>query len=665
MKKRIGIRVVTISMLSCLFLLPGFSAWGTPRQAEIDPLEMSLEELMQVVVTSVAKKEQTLWDTAAAVYVISNEDIRRSGAKNIPEALRMAPGVQVSAIANNKWAISIRGFAERFSNKLLVLVDGRSVYSPLFSGVFWEALDVPLELIERIEVIRGPGSAIWGVNAVNGVINIITKLAEQSEGGRISLATGSELRHRGFVGYGSELSEQTYFRLHALTKDTAPSRFVGGGKAEDDWQLRTVGLRLDHAGEFGSMMIQSSLNTTNAGDESNLSSSPPRLERVVQTQEIDTGYLLGRWEHERSQQHSRSFQFAFEHFRWDNAVLAEKRSTVDLEYQERWRGLPRHDVIWGLGYRISWDDISNTPTVVLEDGSATTHLYSIFVQDEISITPDNWKLVLGARLDHNEYTGFELQPNARLLWTPNEFHSLWMALSRAVRTPSRTERAAIGYNMAQPESQPPSVVTFFRHLDRAEQVHALDAGWRHQLLPSMSMDIATFYYRYNQLRDLAIDTPEFQPPGFLNVPVMFTNQGSATTTGLEVSLDWRPFDIWRLEASMSLLRIQRESTQDRISNIDDEVSPTRSFSLRSSLDLSSDLQLDAWIRSFNAIKQHDISGFTTLDLRLGWQARDNLELFIVGQNLLRPSHPEFVEIQLASTPTEVQRSFYFGIDWRF
>ena len=665
MKKRLDIRIALVSIGLCLLLLPGFSAGGASQQLEIDPLEMSLEELMQVVVTSVSKKKQILGDIAAAVFVISNEDIRRSGAKNIPEALRLAPGVQVSAIANNKWAVSIRGFAERFSNKLLVLVDGRSVYSPLFSGVFWEALDVPLELIERIEVIRGPGSAIWGVNAVNGVINIITKSAEQAQDGKISVAAGSELRHRGFIGYGVDLSEQTFLRLHALSEDTAPSRFVGGGKAKDDWQLRTIGLRLDHSGDFGSMMIQSSINTSRAGDESNLSSSPPWLETIVQKQKIDTGYLLGRWEYDHSSQHSRSLQFAFEHFQWDNAVLAEKRSTVDLEYQERWRGWTNHDVIWGLGYRVSWDDITNTPTVVLDDDSATSSLYSVFVQDEISLIPDHWRLILGARLDHNDYTGFEFQPNARLLWTPNEHHSLWMAVSRAVRTPSRTEQEAVGYNLAQPESQPPSVVSFFRHLDRAEQLNALDAGWRHQILPNMSFDFATFYYKYSQLRDLSIGSPEFLSSGFLNVPVQFTNQGSATTTGLEASLDWRPFEIWRLQASFGLLRIQRKSSQELISNIDDEVSPSRSLSLRSSLDIASNLHLDAWLRSFNAIKQHDIPGFTTLDLRLAWQARENLELFIVGQNLFRPSHPEFVEIQLASTPTEVQRSFYLGMNWHF
>jgi len=642
-------------------------------QNATDIFAVNLEELMQIVVTSVSKKEQILAKTAAAAYVIQAEDIRRSGASNIPEALRLAPGVQVAAIGNNKWAVSIRGQADQYSNKLLVLVDGRSVYNPLFSGVQWEAQDVPLENIARIEVIRGPGASIWGANAVNGVINIITKSAFDTLGGQVALAAGSELRGYGFARYSWNPDPDTAVQLHAKAHDYGPSRPVGGGEGYDDWRNQSAGFKLERLLEGGPLKVQGGIYRSRAGDEVNLVSAPPANTLVRDTQKIAGGHLMARWENQGSEGHQESYQAYLEHSDYDHVILKELRTTFDLEYQNRRAIGANQDLIWGLGYRHSSDSIDSSPMILVSERERGSNLYSAYLQDEITLQPERWRLSLGARLEHNDYTGFELQPNVRLLWTPNEKSSAWLSLARAIRTPSRIERGGAAYVQAdplgvEPPTFTPNVVQLVSNDTDAEQLDALDLGWRYQFNPTTSLDLAAFYYRYEKLRGAALTPPTFVfPPGYLLIQTLNNNANSASGPGLEASLDWRPSPDWRLQANYSWqnLVVHTADLPGQTTSDYTGTSPTQQFSLRSSLDLTPTLRWDAWLRHVSRIKIFPISEYTTLDMRLAWQARKDLEVSLVGQNLLDSAHLEYEGNFFKYTPTELQRGFYVKANWNF
>jgi iron complex outermembrane receptor protein len=643
---------------------------GANPTGATDAFDLSIEDLMQVVVTSVSRKSQTLAQTAAAAYVIQADDIRRSGATNIPEALRLAPGVQVSALGNNKWAVSIRGQADRFSNKLLVLVDGRSVYSPIFSGVLWEALDVPLENIARIEVMRGPGASVWGANAVNGVINIITHSAFDHRGGQVAIAAGSELRGYGMARYGWNPDPDTAVQLHVKAHDYEASQFSTGGPGADDWQNQGAGFKLERLLERGTLQVQGGVTRSRADDEVIMYSAPPAVTPTRATQAIDTTHLMARWEDQDQAGQGRSFQAYLEHQDYDHVILSEHRINLDMEYQQRHSLAGKHDLIWGIGYRRISDEIENSPLIQMSEAERSTNLYSAYLQDEITLVPERWRLSLGARLERNDYTGTALQPNLRLLWTPNQQNSGWLSLARAIRTPSRIERGGTINVQVLPASPPtpPTLVQFVLNELDDEQLDALDLGWRLQINPSTSLDLAAFAYRYDQLRGAAMTTPQIIAGPYVLVQVPENNANSADAHGLEISLDWRPRPDWRLQANYSWidLDIKTASLVGQTQSGYTGTTPSQQFSLRSSLDITPTLQGDAWLRHVSRIdnSQVAIPAFTTLDLRLSWQASKKLEVSLVGQNLLDSAHPEYGSGFVRSTPSEVQRGFYVKADWK-
>lgn len=662
-----SIRIATLALLLA-------SVWSVPAAGSDSLADLNLEELMSVVVTSAAKKSQTLADTAAAVHVISAEDIRRSGATNIPEALRMAPGVQVSAIGHNKWAVSIRGFADRFANKLLVLVDGRSVYTPLFSGVMWETLGLPLENVARIEVIRGPGASIWGANAVNGVINIITRSPFDVQGSQIAAAAGSELKGHGFVRHGWSPDPDTAVAVHAKLHDVDASRRVGGGAGVDDWRHFDAGFKMERLLEKGRLQAQGGAARSLAGDEVAMKTEPPAAYFERGTQRASNGYLMVRWESTDGTGRQDSLQAYLESSDYKHVILAEQRTTADLEYQQQIKLGVSHDLTWGLGYRYSRDRIESSPLIRVTEKRRATSLYSLFVQDEITLQPERWRLSVGARLEHNDYTGFVFQPNLRLLWTPSTQTSAWASLARAVRTPSRIERGGAAYIQADPLGVPPfippSVVKLVSERIGDEQLDALDFGWRHQLNRSTSIDVAAFYYRYDKLRGAALTAPQLLPAGYLLVETLDNNANRASQHGIEASLDWRVTSAWRLQANYSWLKskvITADLPGQTVSDYAD-TAPARQFSLRSSLDLNSRWRWDAWLRRVSRIDNPTfgtIPAFTALDMRLAWQAQKGLELSLVGQNLLDRVHPEYGSSFIQSSPAEIQRAVYLRADWKF
>lgn len=655
-----------------LTLLLG-AAWSAPA-AGFDALNMDLEELMNVVVTSVAKKSQTLADTAAAVHVIRAEDIQRSGATNIPEALRLAPGVQVSAIGHNKWAVSIRGFADRFANQLLVLVDGRSVYTPLFSGVMWETLGLPLENVARIEVIRGPGASVWGSNAVNGVINIITRSPFDAQGSQVAVAAGSELKGHGYVRHGWSSDPDTAVAVHAKLHDVDASNSVGGGAGNDDWQQFDAGFKMERQLEKGRLHVQGGAARSLAGDAVAMKTEPPAAYLERGTQRVSNGHLMARWEGNGGNGRLDSLQAYLDNSDYQHVILVERRTTVDLEYQQHLKLGELNDLTWGLGYRYSTDHVDSSPLIRVTDRKRTTALYSLFAQNEITLQPERWRLSVGARLEHNDYTGFVFQPNLRLLWTPSSQTSAWASLARAVRTPARIERGGVAYMYADPVGVPPFVPPSVARLVSKqlgdEQLNALDFGWRHQLDRNTSIDLAAFYYRYSKLRGATLTAPQFLPPGYLLIESLGNNFNSARQHGIEASLDWRPSTEWRLQAHYSWLKsnVITPELPDQVLSDYTNVSPAHQFSLRSSLDLGHNWRWDVWLRRVSRIDKPvfgTIPAFTTLDMRLAWQARKGLDLSLVGQNLLDRAHPEYGSNFVQSSPSEIPRAVYLRADWKF
>ncbi|APG29081.1 TonB-dependent receptor [Syntrophotalea acetylenivorans] len=638
-------------------------------------LSLSIEELLRLEITSAAKKPQAISNTAAAIFVITQEDIRRCGATSIPEVLRLAPGVNVARIDGNKWAITVRGFNGRFANKLLILMDGRSVYTPLFSGVYWDVQDTLLEDVERIEVIRGPGATLWGANAVNGVINIITRHAEKTHGLLVKGGYGSEERGFGSVRYGGQVGAQGNYRAYVKYFNRDGLDAIGGGEAADDWSAFRGGFRYD--GKLSSRDTLTVQGDAYSGFEGQTNEEysllPPEFRTVSDTDtDFSGGNLLLRWQRSLSAESNLALQAYYDHTRRDEtALLKETRDTLDIDFQHRFPLGRRQEVIWGLGYRVNWDDIDpNEPLIIFNDNDETDHMLSLFIQDEIALKNDLLRLILGTKLEHNDYTGFELQPNARLIWTPNKNHSAWASVSRAVRTPSRVEEDGRMWLYLMP-STPPGVIVAYGNRDYdSEELLAWELGYRVMPTSVFSLDLALFLNIYDNLRSFEALAPDFStlPEGYVRIPGIIDNKLKAKTWGFEVASDWQVADFWRLQASYSYLQMDvdtgRGSHDTDSIDLMEGTSPKHQLSLRSSLDLPRQVEFDLWLRCADELESLDISGYLTLDLRLGWQPCPGLELALVGQNLLQDSHQEY-DPEFQTPASEVPRGIYGHAVWRY
>lgn len=488
----------------CAFALMTSSA-APAIAADTDLNELSIAELMNIEITSVSKKPQTMASAAAAAFVISQEDIRRSGATTIPDVLRMVPGLQVAKIDSNLWAVSIRGFNNVVANKLLVLKDGRSLYTPAYSGVYWEQQDTPLELIDRIEVIRGPGAALWGSNAVNGVINIITKHAADTKGGMLSTGGGTTERGFGTGSYGFALNESVDMRLYAKYANKGPGEMSNGTEAHDSWQSGSMGFKMDaQLSDADSLSLQGGFLKGSYDETGTLYQLPtftdPRYSHQVDaTTGMINGNLLVNWERTLSNTDSIFLKAYYDYYENHFYALDENFHAVDLDFQHRFRFANHHDLIWGLGYRYTYGTLAGDSYIASQTVNSTNNLFSIFVHDEIMLLPDRLSLIVGCRLEHNDYTGFEVQPNARLLWTPIKQHSIWAAVSRAVRTPAITDREVVYpqfRTMSPAETGLPLPLRLQMNGNRNQQsetVIAYELGYRTTPLQNVSVDLALFY----------------------------------------------------------------------------------------------------------------------------------------------------------------------------
>ena len=647
---------------------------ATPGLAQdvSDLKSMSLEDLMNIRVTSVSKKPQRLLDAASAIYVITQEDIRRSGATNIPDALRRVPGIQVAHINANTWAITSRGLNSFLSNKLLVLIDGRSVYSPMFSGVYWDVQDTLLEDIDRIEVIRGPGASLWGDNAVNGVINIITKHAEDTQGGLLSTGYGNEQQGFGNLRYGSKIGNDAYFRVYSkyFNRDNAVD--ASGKKTDDSWYAQRGGFRIDwDVNKQDSLIVQGDIyNSKFGGSVETVSLTSPFSNTINDDSDFAGWNVLTRWKHTFSDSSNLELQLYYDRTERESITLREDRDTYDLDFQHRFKFGERQDIMWGLGYRLTHDNIRNSFDFSFNPDNRDMSLYSGFVHDEITLIEDKLRLTVGSKLSYNVFTGLEIQPNARLLWKPLERHSTWLSLSRAVRTPSRAEN---DIRINQEVLSSGALVSLFGdHGFDSEVLYSYELGYRFAPSDNLSVDLALYYSNYDKLLTLEPGTPYLETlptPAHIVAPFIGRNEMDGEVFGMEMAVDWRPVDWWHLKASYSYQQILmhlNKSSLDTTSESIEGATPHNMFFLRSSFDLPGNVELDLSPRYTDTLPSVKVDSFVELDARLAWKPFENLEISLIGQHLLDNHHPEYKQSVIVSTgSTEIERSVFFKIEWSF
>lgn len=507
-----------------------FATLPAGTQQTPDLTQTSLEDLMKVRVTSVSKKEQKTSQTAGAVFVISRDDIAHSGALNIPDLLRMVPGVEVAQLDSSVWAISVRGFNGQESNKLLVLVDGRTVYSPIFAGVFWDTQNVPLDTIDRIEVIRGPGAAVWGANAVNGVINIITRTADNTQGGYVTTGSGSNGVQPEMIRYGSKVARVGAYRLYAEGFQTTAQRALDGGNGHDDWRLVHGGFRTDTA-----INAKNSLTTEGEAYQGNggelaytpVSLSPP-ANAVPALRDRYSGWnLLARWSSIQSLRSETSLQVYFDRTTRGDTTYALGLNTFDADFQHHFGWGPRQDIVWGLGYRATSDHTTPTLRIAFAPANRVLQLFSSFGQDEITLLPDHLFFSLGTRLEHNSYTGFGFAPSARLVWNPQSTNMFWAAVSGADRTPARSDTdIRVNYQADPGPGLSVLVSDFGNPKQKNERLTAFEGGYRDSWSGKFSTDAAVFFNRYRDLESVEpgpIQLESSPGPEHLLMPWTFSN----------------------------------------------------------------------------------------------------------------------------------------------
>lgn len=629
---------------------------------------------MKIEVTSVSKRPERLSDAAAAIYVITNEDIRRSGATSIPEALRLAPGLEVARQDSHTWAISSRGFNDEFANQLLVLIDGRSVYTPLFAGVYWDVQDLPLEDIHRIEVIRGPGAALWGANAVNGVINITTRAAKDTQGLLVSGGAGNEERGFGTVRYGGKLGENAFYRVYAKYVNRDDSALPDGSDANDNWSMWRGGFRFDWEPTDDDLytlqgdIYTGELNQTVIGP----SLTAPYFTLLTDEVIVSGGNLLGRWNHQFSDTSELAFKLYYDRTERDRVVFAERRDTFDLDLQHRFQLGDRHDFVVGLGYNLTSDELENTFAVSFDPTERTDSLYSAFVQDEIELIRDRLRLTLGTKVEHNDYTGWEVQPNARLSLNITKKQTAWFAASRAISTPSRAEDD-IRINRTLPPGvlgPLPALVSQFgsRDMDSKELI-AFELGYRVQPHDRVTLDLASFYSIYDRQRSLEPGAPSVNPgpPPHIFVPFTINNLIEGEVYGAELASSFQPTDWWRLRVNYTAWSLQLHkkpgSNDPALEGAEDD-SPNHQVGVRSLMDLPAHFEVDLGLRYVDALQNRDVPAYVAFDARIGWRPNKHWEFSVVGQSLFN-NHKEFAPSFIQSEITEVQTSVYGKITFRY
>jgi iron complex outermembrane receptor protein len=659
---RSSIRVFPVA---ALLALAAASAWGQAGLADA-----SLEQLLNTQITTASKTQQDLGHTAAAVFVITQEDIRRSGAANLPDVLRMAPGVQVNQITANSWAITIRGFNNFFSDKVLVMVDGRSIYAPSFGGVYWDQADMPLESIERIEVILGPASSVWGANAMNGVINIITKNPKSTKGGTFSAradSSGGVAADSQFSGdAGPNGAYRVFGQVARFGDDPLPtgddgvdawSRVHGGFRA--DWNLTPS----DNLTADGSAFYNRESQYLNRWFYAVPGDSPTKSKLMA-----EGGDIRAKWTHTFSGGSSASLQAFYDAYHRDNVQLQEHSRTFDVDFQHHFKAGGRHEIVWGFGYR-SQGTASPVGTQVTLVGDHSNRIFNVFFQDQIRLNSRLW-LTVGCKLEHNSYTGLEREPSARLAWAPTAKQTFWAAAAKGLRDPSRVETGVSMILAEYPLS--PTVVERIpmsgNPHQRAERLNDFEVGYRRQWNDRLSLDLDSFLSFYRDLSTYQLGTPSISlgSPLIISIPAMYANGGKATDYGGEASLTWRVNSRWRIAPGYSMVAVNfrgAPGSNDPFSAGIAGNSPRHSVQTRSWISLTRRLEFDQTVYWTEHFPNGSVAGHTRVDARLAWKAGESMEVSLTGQNLLRPGFLDFGDFESA-IGTLAPRTLIAKVTWK-
>ncbi|RBW46687.1 hypothetical protein DS885_07000 [Psychromonas sp. B3M02] len=668
--------ILSLSLASC---------YSQADSVDQDLIDFDFDELMQIEVTSVSKKNEKLSEAAAAIYVVTEDEIRRSGATSIPEALFLVPGVDVAKIDSNQWAVTIRGFNGRFSNKLLVMIDGRSIYTPTSSGVYWESLNYLMSDISRIEVIRGPGATLWGTNAVNGVINIITKPATGAEG-EVTASIGNQYKGVG-VRQGGELSENTRFRAYANSKKLEESKDLNGVDQDNQGKYLQTGLRVDiDSGDDQWLTLQGDLYKHQLRQQYSASDYSSPYIATIESDDVDLigGNIALRWGMKTSIDSELNVRTSVDFYEHNDPQFDEKRTTFNIDIEHQLKPMTDHSLIWGAGYRVSQNDLDGSASFSTSSSIETTRIWNLFIQDTWSTLDQNLSLTFGAKLEGNNYSSTELQPNVRLSWLATKQMTLWTAISRAIRIPSQVENDSIiniqviAPSPFDPTGTPGLLQLVGNNEFESEELTAYEVGYRWLPSSELSFDITAFYNKYNNLLSYDIGDAELKTVNgstFYVIPINLDNNVEGYSYGTEWLATWKVTPSARLRFTYSYLDINLEDTQTNaysndVISLTADRSLTHQASIWASTDLFESVEFDirfyytserSWDRTNG---EQYISDSIDSDLRIAWQATPSLTLSLIGQHLLHDENQQFIT-ESSSTDSLIERSIFVNALYRW
>lgn len=623
--------------------------------------DLPLEQLLEMRVLSVSKKDEPLAQAPVAIYLVTSEDIQRSGVTNIPDALRMVPGVQVARADANSWAISIRGFNSTLANKLLVLIDGRSIYNPVFGGTLWEAHELMLEDIERIEVIRGPGSTIWGANAVNGVINIITKHSSNTRGNLASVLYGNEEQGTISTRHGGQMGSNGSYRIYAKAFQRDASHRRIGGDTYDGWDGWRTGFRADWEDRF--TLQGDAYRTDSQQKRVDYSLTAPFMPIKEQNIRYEGINLLGRWAETRTNLSHFSVQAYIDWAKRDEPFnFIDDRTTYDLDAQYNFATRGIHEFIIGGGLRFLSDDKQGNRNVEFSPQKRRDEVYSFFVQDKIALKPDTWFLTLGSKFEHNNFSGYETQPNIRLQWHPNAQQTFWSAISRAVRTPTAIEEDLTSTLGTAPNAR---IAIEPNNNFQPEELIAYEVGYRQQINPRLSIDLSSFYNDYQNLMTTSVQTPRVVTnnidPLHVFIPIQFTNNMQGTTRGFELATQWSATETMKITLTYSYLdlKLDAETAAQKTAEL---LYPRHQAGLALFYNMGNQWTLDTSATYVDQLATTD--SYIRWTLNLSKQLGKNVRFNLTGENLGDSQHQEFGSTSDINAG-EIERSIFAKLSWQF
>lgn len=648
---------------------------------EVDNLlDLSFEELLSQEVTSAAKKSRRVGDSAAAVTVITQADIQRSTARTVPDLLRMVPGMEISEVQSSATSVSSRGFTSRFAANMLVMVDGAAIYSTSISGMFWDQALIPLQEIERIEVIRGPGGSLWGSNAMNGIVNIITKQSIDTQGLRVKASVGTH-SSSAEVGFAKQINETLGVRIYGDYRRTTGLDGANGPVDGNSWRGGLAGVRVDYAPTSDStLVLLGELSDGAFGGRViavNLAAFPPQEQIVFEDNTFSSKHLLARWKHAVSDSFDYTVQGYFNELQRTEFGAEIDRKLYDASFETRFAASNSHEFNMGIAGRIVDDVVDSSPALMLPGGTNTDRWITGYIQDDITLIPEKLRFTIGSKFEHNNFSGTEVQPSIRAFYRASPDFALWGAVSRAVRTPLLLQREMTARVVSIeniPGSPQPVVVSgsFIGNPNSlSERVTAYEMGMRGELGHSWSFDIAAYYNRYTRLataRTVAV-SPLFAPGTNIPIGIDMTNfvgnEGSGRAYGGEVMISGQLTPWWQVESSYSYLNLRDQSPPQTLSFASDGNSPFHQFRLRSDMDFNDRVSLGAFVHYVSAARNRERTAYTDVNLKLTYRLNSQLELSLAGRNLLDKRHLEYGESELPIELSYVPRSAFIEARARF